>query len=147
MGQGTCGGSGQRYVAVTPDNPGGFEPCPSCKHGRVACTCASGRVACEGDESDFFELLYAAAEGTLGEVPDLAEDPRACVGVVVASAGYPGAYQGGKPIRGLDQAAQLVDQGQLPTDNPARARFFYDLVLSHMTYDKSRPGYGTGDAV
>lgn len=47
---------------------------------------------------------------------------------------------GGRPL-------QLIDPQALPETDQERARCFYDLVLSHMTYDKSRPGYGTGDAV
>src|SRR5690606_24400630 len=36
-------------------------------------------------------------------------DPRPAVCVVMASEGYPGAYERGKPIRGLDDAAALPD--------------------------------------
>lgn len=59
--------------------------------------------------SDLFEILYAAARGTLSGIEDLDVDPRPCVGVVVASAGYPGAYPGGKPISGLPEAEALED--------------------------------------
>ena len=59
--------------------------------------------------SDLFTILLAAAQGKLDEAPDLELDERDCVGVVVASEGYPGAYQGGKPIAGLDDAAALED--------------------------------------
>ncbi|MHC5011622.1 MAG: phosphoribosylamine--glycine ligase [Planctomycetota bacterium] len=57
--------------------------------------------------SDLASILYAAAEGKLGEVADLDIDPRPCVGVVMASAGYPGTYQAGKRIDGLEAAAGL----------------------------------------
>ena len=34
-----------------------------------------------------------------------------------------------------------------PTDALKRGEFLFDLVADHMKYDKSRPGYGNGDAV
>ncbi|HYU63186.1 MAG TPA: phosphoribosylamine--glycine ligase [Verrucomicrobiae bacterium] len=40
-------------------------------------------------QSDFVALALAAAKGGLASHPDLRWDPRACVGVVVASAHYP----------------------------------------------------------
>ncbi|MDZ4684379.1 MAG: phosphoribosylglycinamide synthetase C domain-containing protein, partial [Planctomycetaceae bacterium] len=36
-------------------------------------------------------------------------DPRPSVCVVMASAGYPGDYEKGHPIRGFDEAAQVSD--------------------------------------
>ena len=60
-------------------------------------------------KSDLFEILCAAADGDLSGIADLELDERPCVGVVVASEGYPGAYQGGKEINGLDAAADLDD--------------------------------------
>ncbi len=59
--------------------------------------------------TDLFSILYAATEGRLADLGDLEVDPRACVGVVVASKGYPEAYQAGKTIQGLDEAAALED--------------------------------------
>ena len=59
--------------------------------------------------SDLAEILLAAARGKLDEVADLEIDDRSCVGVVVASQGYPGAYQGGKTIDGLDAADAIDD--------------------------------------
>jgi len=52
-------------------------------------------------ESDLVRLCLDAFDGKLGDVP-IEWDPRPAVGVVVASAGYPGAYEKGKPITGLD---------------------------------------------
>jgi phosphoribosylamine--glycine ligase len=57
--------------------------------------------------SDPAGLLLAAAEGRLDARPP-AWDPRACVTVVLASGGYPGAYRTGLPIQGLDDAAALA---------------------------------------
>jgi phosphoribosylamine--glycine ligase len=60
-------------------------------------------------KSDLFEILFAAAEGDLSGFEGLDLDERPCVGVVVASEGYPGAYQGGKEVTGLDAADALED--------------------------------------
>ncbi|HEY1456291.1 MAG TPA: phosphoribosylamine--glycine ligase [Candidatus Dormibacteraeota bacterium] len=53
--------------------------------------------------TDFVALALAAARGGLSSFPDLSWDTRACVGVVVASGGYPDepAMKLGVPIRGL----------------------------------------------
>ncbi len=57
-------------------------------------------------ENDLAELLIASTDGTLGQM-DLKWSPMASVCVVMASAGYPGSYTKGKPIRRLDEAARL----------------------------------------
>ncbi|HEX6207905.1 MAG TPA: phosphoribosylamine--glycine ligase [Actinomycetota bacterium] len=54
--------------------------------------------------SDLLEALAACAEGRLAEV-ELTARPDACVTVVAASGGYPGSYEMGKEIRGVDEAA------------------------------------------
>jgi phosphoribosylamine--glycine ligase len=51
--------------------------------------------------SDLVELCLAACEGRLSG-QTIAWDPRPAVGVVMASGGYPGAYDKGLPIVGLD---------------------------------------------
>jgi phosphoribosylamine--glycine ligase len=54
-------------------------------------------------DSDLFDLLLATAEGRLAQAPMIwSSDPAVCV--VMASGGYPGAYDKGKVIRGLDTA-------------------------------------------
>ena len=60
-------------------------------------------------KSDLGLALMAAATGTLEDMPPLEWDPRPSVCVVMASAGYPGDYEKGKVIRGLDEAATLDD--------------------------------------
>lgn len=60
-------------------------------------------------QSDLAELLFLAADGRLEEAPPLEWDPRPSVCVVMASAGYPGDYEKGKPIRGIEEAEQLDD--------------------------------------
>lgn len=54
-------------------------------------------------QSDFVALALAAAKGGLGSHPDLRWSEKACVGVVVASGGYPdeAAMKLGRPIDGL----------------------------------------------
>ncbi|MDO8567100.1 MAG: phosphoribosylamine--glycine ligase [Dehalococcoidales bacterium] len=52
-------------------------------------------------KSDLLDIMLAVVEGKLGRVnPDWSEE--ACVGVVMASGGYPGNYKMGLPISGLD---------------------------------------------
>ena len=57
---------------------------------------------------DLLEIMLAAAQGRLDEV-SLSWDPRCCCCVVIASGGYPGSYEKGLPVTGLDDAAQLED--------------------------------------
>jgi phosphoribosylamine--glycine ligase len=62
-------------------------------------------------KTDLLDLLEAVADERLGEFADdqLDWDPRPAVCVVLASAGYPGKYETGKTITGLDEAAKLPD--------------------------------------
>jgi phosphoribosylamine---glycine ligase len=59
-------------------------------------------------ENDLTELLEACVERRLDKMA-LRWRPEASVCVVMASAGYPGSYAKGKPIRGLAEAGQLPD--------------------------------------
>ncbi|MBI1194396.1 MAG: phosphoribosylamine--glycine ligase [Gammaproteobacteria bacterium] len=52
-------------------------------------------------QSDLVELCLAALDGRLDQV-EAKWDPRPSIGVVLASAGYPGDYEKGLPISGLD---------------------------------------------
>ncbi|HWO93659.1 MAG TPA: phosphoribosylamine--glycine ligase [Dehalococcoidia bacterium] len=75
-------------------------------------------------ESDLLDLLWACATGDLGEAR-LRVSPKAAVGVVMASGGYPGPYRTGVPIEGLESVdddvlvfhagTALNDSGQLVT--------------------------------
>lgn len=60
-------------------------------------------------KSDLAQVLVAAADGKLDQLPDLEWDPRPAVCVVMAAAGYPGDYEKGSVIRGLSDAAQIPD--------------------------------------
>src|SRR5271163_3908691 len=57
-------------------------------------------------ENDLVELLDASVGGTLDKI-ELKWKPEASVCVVMASGGYPGNYEKGKPIRGLDEVAKI----------------------------------------
>ncbi|MBX3424119.1 MAG: phosphoribosylamine--glycine ligase [Pirellulales bacterium] len=59
--------------------------------------------------SDLLPLLLACAEGKLEQAGRIDWDPRPAVCVVMASEGYPGSYEKGRPIRGLEQAAEVPD--------------------------------------
>ncbi|MDD5154914.1 MAG: phosphoribosylamine--glycine ligase [Candidatus Omnitrophica bacterium] len=60
-------------------------------------------------KSDLVEIMLAVSEGRLSGVRTLRWDSRACVCVVCASGGYPGNYEKGKEIFGLEEAAKLPD--------------------------------------
>ena len=55
---------------------------------------------------DFAKVLLACADGNLSESDVIVKDEMAAT-VIVASGGYPGSYAKGKPIAGLDDAAQV----------------------------------------
>jgi len=59
-------------------------------------------------KSDLLEVLPAVCDGRLDEVT-LEWDRRPAVCVVMASGGYPGAYEEGKTITGLGEAEHLKD--------------------------------------
>jgi phosphoribosylamine--glycine ligase len=59
-------------------------------------------------KSDLLEVCLAVCNGRLDEVT-LEWDRRPAVCVVMASGGYPGDYEKGKKITGLDEAEQLKD--------------------------------------
>jgi phosphoribosylamine--glycine ligase len=54
-------------------------------------------------EDDLFEILYAAAEDRLEDRP-LKWSEKAAVCVVLSSKGYPGKYEKGKEIKGIEEA-------------------------------------------
>jgi phosphoribosylamine--glycine ligase len=60
-------------------------------------------------QSDLLDVLEATVDGRLDEIEPLRWDPRPAVCVVMASEGYPGPYERGLPIRGLEEAAKLPD--------------------------------------
>ena len=59
-------------------------------------------------KSDLFDALEAVVDGRLDEV-ELLWDSRPSVTVVMASEGYPGAYERAKTINGLEDADRMLD--------------------------------------
>jgi phosphoribosylamine--glycine ligase len=60
-------------------------------------------------QSDLVELMEAVVDDRLSAVAPPQWNPRPSVCVVMASAGYPGNYERGLPIRGLEEAAKVPD--------------------------------------
>ncbi len=58
-------------------------------------------------KTDLVPIMYEIASGKL-KTHTLEWDPRACVSVVMASGGYPGTYQSGYEIKGLDQVNDAI---------------------------------------
>jgi phosphoribosylamine--glycine ligase len=67
------------------------------------------QAICMRMKSDIVPYLLATAEGRLEELDPPEWDPRACVGVVACTRGYPGGYETGLPIRGLERAEAVED--------------------------------------
>jgi phosphoribosylamine---glycine ligase len=61
-------------------------------------------------DSDLAEILLASADGNVANAA-IRLSPRSAAAVVLASAGYPGEYKRGIPIRGLDRL-----EGNVPSD-------------------------------
>jgi len=59
--------------------------------------------------SDLLEIMLATTDAKLSRLKNLIWDDRICVCVVCASGGYPGDYEKGKEIFGLEEAAKMVN--------------------------------------
>jgi phosphoribosylamine--glycine ligase len=57
-------------------------------------------------KTDLVDVIEATIDGRLGEVP-VEWEKKSCVCVVVASGGYPGTYEKGKEIFGLDRVGEM----------------------------------------
>ena len=88
-------------LMITADGPQVLEF--NCRFGDPECQALL--VRCTGDLA---AVMDAAVDGRLGEAT-LSWDPRAAVCVVLAAGGYPGSYERGTPIRGLDALADWPD--------------------------------------
>lgn len=60
-------------------------------------------------KTDLVDVLEATVDGTLGQLDPLEWDDRPSTCVVMASEGYPGEYEKGREITGLDAADALDD--------------------------------------
>ncbi|MCJ7646835.1 phosphoribosylamine--glycine ligase [bacterium] len=59
-------------------------------------------------KTDLVDVIEGTIDGKLGEVP-VEWEKKSCVCVVVASGGYPGSFERGKEIFGLDRAGRMKD--------------------------------------
>jgi len=76
-------------------------------------------------KTDLLDIMLAVINKNLGEI-DVDWNKEACVGVVMASTGYPGSYQIGFPIKGLNNldkgiivfhaGTKINDRGEMVTD-------------------------------
>jgi phosphoribosylamine--glycine ligase len=60
-------------------------------------------------KSDLLDILEATVDGSLDQIESPVWDPRPSICVVIASQGYPGSYENGKIITGLESAAKIPD--------------------------------------
>ena len=68
-------------------------------------------------KSDLLEILKATANNTLRDC-SIEIDPRTATTVVMVSGGYPGSYEKGNPIKGLDeQSDEMVFQAGTRSEN------------------------------
>ena len=103
MRQADCPYRGVLYVGlmVTPAGPKVLEF--NCRFGDPEAQPLLYRL-----DSDLLDLLEAVVDGRLGEV-DVRWNPKPAVTIVLASEGYPGSYDKGKVIEGLDDVAKMED--------------------------------------
>jgi phosphoribosylamine--glycine ligase len=86
-------------LMITPDGPKLIEY--NCRFGDPECQVLMMRL-----KSDLCEMLLAAREGTLTEfTPEWREE--VALAIVMAAKGYPGDYEKGTEIRGLDEDGQI----------------------------------------
>ncbi len=60
-------------------------------------------------KSDLVDILEAVVDRTLDQIAPPVWDPRPAICVVMASQGYPGEYEKGRPIVGIDAADEMED--------------------------------------
>lgn len=86
-------------LMLTPAGPKVLEF--NCRFGDPECQPLMARL-----QGDLVEILWATSTGKLSEV-EFDFDPRATVCVVMCSGGYPGSYETGKPITGIEDAEAM----------------------------------------
>ena len=87
-------------LILTKDGPKVIEF--NCRHGDPEAQVVLPRLI-----TDLSEVMIRTAQGDITGMA-LEWDDRPCVGVVMASGGYPGAYETGYPIEGLDGLEEAV---------------------------------------
>ncbi|MBN1415446.1 MAG: phosphoribosylamine--glycine ligase [Bacteroidales bacterium] len=88
-----------------------------------------GEVVLPRIKTDFVELLKAIAEGRLSDVK-VEFDPRFVTTVILASGGYPGSYEKGKEITGLENAGVGMGAGK-SVETGSAAKDTVDWVVFH----------------
>ena len=88
----------------------------NCRFGDPECQVILARL-----RTDLVDLLEATIDERLGEVA-VDWDPRAAACVVLAAAGYPGNYERGTEIHGLDEAASMQAGGRVAVFHAGTAR-------------------------
>ncbi len=93
-------------LMITPGGPKVLEF--NCRFGDPECQVLLPRL-----RGDLFEMLWAACvrPSRLDDV-DVSFDERTACCVVMCSAGYPGPYEKGKPIAGIEEAEAMSGQGR-----------------------------------
>lgn len=87
--------------------------------------------------SDLVPLLAAAAGGSLGDLP-LDIDPRTAVTVMLVSGGYPGHYEKGFEITGLDNIGSVIPfHAGTATDAEGRTMTSGGRVIALSSYGES----------
>jgi len=90
-------------------------------------------------KSDLVDIIFGVINGNLDSVKaEWSQD--ACVGVVLASAGYPGSYQTGLPTTGLDRVdrdVMVFHAGTAVGDKPDRALTAGGRVLTVVALGKT----------
>ncbi len=86
-------------LMLTPNGPKVLEF--NCRFGDPETQCVLPRM-----ESPLIEAMQACIDGTLGEL-SIRWREDACVCVVMVAGGYPGKYEKGTPIDGLDEASRI----------------------------------------
>ncbi len=87
-------------IMVTPQGPKTVEF--NIRFGDPECQVLMPRIA-----GDFLPWLKAAATGELDKMPPIKWSPEPAITVVMAAAGYPGAYEKGSVIEGVDAANSM----------------------------------------
>ena len=92
------------YAGLMIDKKGGFKVLElNCRFGDPETQVILPRI-----EGDLLPALFACVSGTLAGCT-LKWKKDACVSVVMASGGYPGKYEKGRVITGINEAAKLKD--------------------------------------
>ena len=101
-------------LMITPDGPKLIEY--NARFGDPECQVLMLRL-----KDDLLTILKATVDGVLDQISVRWRD-EAALSVVMATNGYPGAYETGSEIRGLNEAAGVAGRRNLPRRHEARGR-------------------------